>query len=639
MQLEEPVRSGYRFRRYDIGDAQIDLPERVDRYEVVSLRPGSLRPGRIGFTGIRLPFTRDDGLAQLFNLLGDHIVIDLVKQDFDFAYGASGQRRVYLDLVPILLLHAPFQAHHFPQSLGAERHDGRHHKGQDPDRLRAHVERGSASHPVGFARVPGRLVVEVPVASVAEGDQFPDGTPYLEGFEALADTARGSGDGIQHGPVLRRKRPRLRDHPVEIPVDESQRAVYEIPENVGQFIVVPRLEVLPGKIGVLRFGRNRREAVPHRIGRENLQVFVQPDRPVPARGQLLALDIEKLVGRNLGGQDEIPVFHDHGRPQNRVKDDVVLAEEIDELAVRIQPVVLPPVGIALRHRPFPGGRHVTQRVFEPDVHDLAHGVFHRQRHAPVQVARDGAVGEPLVEPAPAIVAYVVLPVLFRLDPRLQPGRNAGELEIPVIDRPDLERTFTEFAVRINQLRGVENGAAGLALVPPGAVRSAVGARAFHVTIGQEAVAGRTVDLVDFPHVEAALLFQAADVGPGRFVVDGPGGLGEIVVDDAEVFEGTLDDGIVLVHEFLGRCAFLLGRQGDGHAVIVRSADVNDVPAFQPLVADIDVPWQMDAGDMADVQFAVRVGQRVGYEYFLRHGFLMDTGGQSLHETRSMPASR
>ena len=548
-----------------------------------------------------------------------------MKQDFGLAYGASGQRCIDLYFVPFLGIDAPFKSRHLPQPFGAEGHDGRHDESQGPHRLHAYVERGGAARPVGLARIPGRLIVEVPVASVAEGDQLPDGPPHLEGFEARADAVRGAGDGIQHGPVLRRERPRLRDHAVEVPVDESQRAVYEIPEDIGQFIVVARLEVLPREIGVLRLRRNRRETVPHGIGRKDLQVFVQPDRPVAARGQLLALDVQKLVGRDLGRQDEVPVFHDHGRPQDRVKDDVVLAQEIDEFAVRVQPVVLPPVGIALFHRPLPGGRHVAQRIFEPDVHDLAHRVIRRQRHAPVQVARDGAVGQPLVEPALTVVPDVILPVFLLPDPILQPGRHAGKLEVPVVGRAHLEGAFTGFAAGVDQLRGVENGAAGLALVAPGAVRSAMGARAFHVTIGQEAVAGRAVDLVDFPDVETVLFFQAAEIGPGRFVVDGPGSLGEIVVDDAEVFEGALDDGIVLVHEFLGRYACLLGRQGDGHAVIVRSADVDDVPAFQPLVAYVDVAGQMDAGDMADVELAVRVGQRIGYEYFLRHGSLADAG--------------
>ena len=64
--------------------------------------------------------------------------------------------------------------------------------------------------------------------------------------------------------------------------------------------------------------------------------------------------------------------------------------------------------------------------------------------------------------------------------------------------------------------------------------------------------------------------------------------------------------MVTVYYILGRNAFFAGFEGDGHAVLVGASDENDVAAFEPLVAGIDVGGYIHAGQVSDVYRAVGI---------------------------------
>ena len=96
-------------------------------------------------------------------------------------------------------------------------------------------------------------------------------------------------------------------------------------------------------------------------------------------------------------------------------------------------------------------------------------------------------------------------------------------------------------------------------------------------------------------------------------MDGGGGAGVDIEVDAQSAEGVLDEGMVLIHDILRGAAVLAGLDGDGHAVLVGTADEEDILPAETEVTDIDVGRDIDAGQMADVHRAVCVRKRAGYE--------------------------
>ena len=59
-----------------------------------------------------------------------------------------------------------------------------------------------------------------------------------------------------------------------------------------------------------------------------------------------------------------------------------------------------------------------------------------------------------------------------------------------------------------------------------------------------------------------------------------GGAGVDVERDAEALEGVLDKRVVAVYNVLWGDTFLLGAEGDGHAVLIRPTDEEDVASTE-----------------------------------------------------------
>ena len=69
----------------------------------------------------------------------------------------------------------------------------------------------------------------------------------------------------------------------------------------------------------------------------------------------------------------------------------------------------------------------------------------------------------------------------------------------------------------------------------------------------------------------------------------------------------------LVDDLLRRAALVVGAHGDRRAVLVAAGDHEHVVADHAVVAGEDVGRQIGAGDVAEVQRAVRVGPGDGDE--------------------------
>ena len=73
--------------------------------------------------------------------------------------------------------------------------------------------------------------------------------------------------------------------------------VYEVSEDRHEFAVVPLLEILPGKVVVLRLRSIGAEHVAQHIllAGELVNIFIEPDCPVAGSGYLVALEVQEFV--------------------------------------------------------------------------------------------------------------------------------------------------------------------------------------------------------------------------------------------------------------------------------------------------------------------------------------------------------
>ena len=127
---------------------------------------------------------------------------------------------------------------------------------------------------------------------------------------------------------------------------------------------------------------------------------------------------------------EVPRTHKDRGPQHGVERDVVLAHHVVVPAVPVLPPAFPRVGLAPLDRPLDRGRQIPDDRVEPHVDLLARvGLPTRQRdrHSPVQIARDGARLQ-VAHEFERILAYVRTPVIVRLDPLAEPLPKCGQVE-------------------------------------------------------------------------------------------------------------------------------------------------------------------------------------------------------------------
>src|SRR5690606_23936306 len=116
------------------------------------------------------------------------------------------------------------------------------------------------------------------------------------------------------------------------------------------------------------------------------------------------------------------------------------------------------------------------------------------------------------------------------------------------------------------------GAAFFALVAIRAVIVTNGAFAHNVAVGQKLLGGFVKVLFGGYFIKIAFVVHGPEKLLRGLVVDGTGGAGVDIEGDPEILKRAFDDGVVFVYHFLGSNALFFGFDGDGHPVLVRSAD-------------------------------------------------------------------
>src|SRR5206468_920621 len=86
-----------------------------------------------------------------------------------------------------------------------------------------------------------------------------------------------------------------------------------------------------------------------------------------ALGRLLAADVHEFVRRNVIRQDHVAATEQNRRPDDGMKRDVVLADEVILAAGRVLPPALPGVRLACIPGPLDSRRKIAATRLEPHV--------------------------------------------------------------------------------------------------------------------------------------------------------------------------------------------------------------------------------------------------------------------------------
>ena len=118
-----------------------------------------------------------------------------------------------------------------------------------------------------------------------------------------------------------------------------------------------------------------------------------------------------------------------------------------------------------------------------------------------------------------------------------------------------------------------------------------------------------------------------------FVMNRPGGLGEIIEGNAEGLQAVKDDRIISIHHLFWCDAGFIGSQRYRHPMIICTTDMQNVMALKALVSNVNIAGEVRTGDMAEMQLAIGIRQCIGNKiFFLCHGI---PGKQYIHRTSNL----
>src|SRR5208282_1887446 len=358
-------------------------------------------------------------------------------------------------------------------------------------------------------------------------------------------------------PTVRRGRHFSR---VAVP-GEDERPLHEIAVLVREDLFAELPELVPIKLGVVVLGRHDRGVEP-----DHVRWVVREERRDegvgihrPGFGDLLAAREEPLVGGNVVRELEAAGAEEHARPDDRVVELVVLADEV-VLSDRLPsvPVRLPRVRTSGADCPLLRSGEIPRDGVEPDVETLRVVPVERYGHSPVEVAGDGRRVEALLEEVlrdaegsrtPMLLMAQVLPELL-----LEPV----ELEIEVLRGPEFGRGAAKSTPRAPELTRLEGATAVVAFVSASVLEAAVRARADQVPVGKEPAVLRTVRPLGRPASDESRLEEPEEQFlDGLLVHDGVRVRVE-VERETESLESVLVDRVVLFRDRKGSGLFLLG---------------------------------------------------------------------------------
>ena len=267
---------------------------------------------------------------------------------------------------------------------------------------------------------------------------------------------------------------------------------------------------------------------------------------------------------------------------------VVFAHELVQLDIlRILPPLLPV--FVLSSQVVGGDRDVADRSVKPDIEHLVLVIRHLS--APLQIPGDTSTMETFIQQLSSELGGILRPVSFDtdlLDPLSEIGRDLGQVDEDVLGGLRLGLVVAKSASWVDQLNGIDQFAAAIALITTGVIVATVRASASYESIVKEAVAAEALELGYLLLVSVALLLEVdEDVLSDLGMLFGAGSAKQLGVA-LEPLVNLLVDLVVLVADLLWCHALLDGFDLSGCSVLVCAADEDGVVASLPTEPGIDV---------------------------------------------------
>ena len=206
------------------------------------------------------------------------------------------------------------------------------------------------------------------------------------------------------------------------------------------------------------------------------------------------------------------------------------------------------------------------------------------------------------------VARVGLPHVL-----LELGLERSQREIEVRGLADRRGGAGDLALRVDELGGVQERTALLALIPTGVRVAADRAGPLDVAVREEHLRLLVVELLLLFLLEETVGMEPEEELLRRAVVDRPGGPGIVVKAHPEPLEGGAVELVVAVDDLLRRDLLLLGRDRDRHTVLVGTTHEDDVALPGALEPDIDVRGEIGSGEVTEVDLPVGIREGRGDE--------------------------
>ena len=189
--------------------------------------------------------------------------------------------------------------------------------------------------------------------------------------------------------------------------------------------------------------------------------------------------------------------HQHCGEDNRMKNYVIFADKRNVFRIVRLPIFFPQIRLAAFFGKFLRRGNITEHRFKPNVKNFSFGVFKRNFHAPIEVARNGSVGQTFLEPTATVVKHVIFPIVFFgifSDIFFQSFLKLAKRKIPMRSFTKFGSFARDFRFRINQFRRFINCAALFALVASRFFVTAFRTSSFNVSVGQKLLRFRVVKL-------------------------------------------------------------------------------------------------------------------------------------------------
>ncbi|KAI5297226.1 hypothetical protein KEM55_004994, partial [Ascosphaera atra] len=270
------------------------------------------------------------------------------------------------------------------------------------------------------------------------------------------------------------------------------RAAYQLDDTVHkianlsqQFRVVRINEGAPLKLGVSGLGAVLEQVVsPDVRGNAGFLGIVAKDTDTSRLAEFAVLIVQVLSRAEMSDlRPLIPRANLAAWEDNTVERNVILAQELIKLNIlRVPPPLLPFRGIV------GGDGWITDTGFKPHVEDFVIEALERNRHTPLHITGNAAILQALLQPGLSDDTAVLRPAPFLhgcLGPLLDFRLKLVETKMDVFRSLAHRRRTVELAAGLDQLKGIKQVAALVALISSGVIIVAAGAFTLDISIGQE----------------------------------------------------------------------------------------------------------------------------------------------------------